>query len=149
MCPFADRRAHEHVYSSTFAPLRSVMPQPLGAPYALPHSWVILWRVRVPKVPTFPTSVTLGCQSNLKFLLLEDLGEGSHDLLFEDLTSSPTSIHCHPRQHANIHKIFDLQVSFRTCAPIQTKSVGNPRFHANWKPHFFVKVETPSFQLTL
>jgi hypothetical protein len=40
----------------------------------------------VPKVPIFPTSETLGCQRNLKFRLLEDLGKGAHALLYEYLT---------------------------------------------------------------
>jgi hypothetical protein len=44
------------------------------------------WHVHMPKVPTFPTSATLGCWSNPKFCLLEDLGEG--------LTpSSPKTLH--------------------------------------------------------
>jgi hypothetical protein len=39
------------------------------------------WRVRAPKVPTFPTSATVGCWINPKFCLLEDLGEGFCTLL--------------------------------------------------------------------
>jgi hypothetical protein len=44
------------------------------------------WRVCAPKATTCPTSATLRCWSNPKFYLLEDLGEGVHSLLVEDLT---------------------------------------------------------------
>jgi hypothetical protein len=43
------------------------------------------WRVHAPKVPTFPSSATVGCWINPKFCLLEDLGEGVCILLTEDL----------------------------------------------------------------
>jgi hypothetical protein len=94
------------------------------------------WQVHMPKVPTCPPSATLGCRSNPKFRLLEDLGEGARALLDEYLTSPPPQVVV---SSDNIHKICDLQVSARTFAPITTKSIGNPKFHANWKPQILPK----------
>jgi hypothetical protein len=106
-CPFMDQCtqmnqcAHEPVHLSTFVSLGTYTPScPLGptCPSLLVHLMIHLilgkvsWCVRAPKAPTCPNSVTLGCRSNPKFHLLEDLGEGVCALLVGTLHPSPPKV---------------------------------------------------------
>jgi hypothetical protein len=96
-------RLDEPMFFSTIMPLGTGVSQPWCMPHVEMPQYLghfILgkapWHVRIHKEPTFPTSATLGFQRNPKFCFLEDLGEGLHALLAEDLKSSPTSSHFHP-----------------------------------------------------
>jgi hypothetical protein len=114
MCPFTiPMRTNEPMHWLTFASPGTDAPQPLwcvpSIAYLRPMLHLMLgkapWRVCAPKVPTCPTSATLEYQSNPKFLLLEELGEGVHTLITEYLTSSPTSSHCPWKHPQNLRSL--------------------------------------------
>jgi hypothetical protein len=72
-----------------------------------------LWRVRMPKAPTCATDVTLGCRSNPKFHLLEDLGEGLRALLVKYLTLLTLKL-----------RVSNFSPSFMGCCALYTHTHG-------------------------
>jgi hypothetical protein len=138
---------NEHVLPSTVASLWTDMPKPWCAPHVnmpqplwcasslgsfYPILCLILvqapWRIHIPKVPTFQTSVTLGCRATPSFVSLRNWARVSMPFYSNTLHPPPPQFIVFPD---NIHKICNLQVSSRTPTPIATKSGRNPKFRAN------------------
>jgi hypothetical protein len=102
------------------------------------------WHVRLPKVPTCTTSATLGCWRNPKFHFLRTWVRVPMPFLMSNLHPPPPQVISILEK---IYKICYIQVFTRTCILIATKSAGDHKFRANWKPQIYIKVETPSFHM--